>query len=182
MLYFQSLAAQICILKTCPVPTLTPPPWYKTNNQAEFAPKITQQNLLGWPTVAPFKAGETRVASDSEFGDVTTLLVIRLDDSTRIELNLSISWYTKLNRDQTKRDSPHTRPRIARIFQTLTGACPPPRSRAVWSRAGPSCATECGRHRTTRWRVHHGGRYTECLGQRWRGTRPGVGSGIPGAT
>ena len=25
-----------------------PPPWYKTNNQAKFAPKITMQNLLGW--------------------------------------------------------------------------------------------------------------------------------------
>ena len=37
--------------------------------------------------VAPFKAGETRVASDSEFGDFTTLLVIRPEDSTRIELN-----------------------------------------------------------------------------------------------
>ena len=24
------------------------PPWYKTNNQAKFAPKITKQNLLGW--------------------------------------------------------------------------------------------------------------------------------------
>ena len=41
---------------------------------------------VNWPTIAPFKAGETRVASDSEFGDFTTLLVIRPDDSTRIEL------------------------------------------------------------------------------------------------
>ena len=40
-----------------------------------------------WPTITPFKDGETRVASDSEFGDFTTLLVICPDDSTRIELN-----------------------------------------------------------------------------------------------
>ena len=32
-------------------------------------------------------SGETRVASDSEFGDFTTLLVICPDDSTGIELN-----------------------------------------------------------------------------------------------
>ena len=37
--------------------------------------------------IASFKTGETRVAPDSEFEDFTTLLVIRPDGSTRIELN-----------------------------------------------------------------------------------------------
>ena len=67
-----------------PLASPSPPPPPTAPSMATSSMPFSAVN---WPTIAPFKAGETRVASDSEFGDFTTLLVIRLDDSTRIELN-----------------------------------------------------------------------------------------------
>ena len=70
--------------RTAPLASPCPPPPPTAPSMAASSMPFSAEN---WPTITPFKDGETRVASDSEFGDFTTLLVICPDDSTGIELN-----------------------------------------------------------------------------------------------
>ena len=77
-----------------------------------------------WPTITPFKDGETRVASDSEFGDFTTLLVIRPEDSTRIELNPQPTAPLPQEGFGMKVDLPlHISALYTCAYQNLSGSC-----------------------------------------------------------